>query len=155
MTKWSHWIFAGFMTVALLTASHSAMADPKNEITYRRATMKALGGHMKALGTILSGRVKRGKGSVIFHARAIGSIGKLSHTLFAKGTGKGRTRAKPQIWTKPNNFKKAIAAFKRTSAKLAGVAGKGNPKTTRAAYKAVTKTCGGCHKPFRQPRRRK
>lgn len=155
MTKWSHWIFAGFMVVMLLTASHSAMADPRNEITYRRATMKALGGHMSALGTILSGRVKRGKSSVRFHARAIGNIGKVSHTLFSKGTGKGRTRAKSQIWTKQSQFKMAIAAFKRASAKLAGVAGKGNFKTTRTAYKAVTKTCGGCHKPFRQPRRKK
>ena len=106
MTKWSHWIFAGLMVVALLTTSQSAMANPKNEITYRRAIMKALGGHMSALGTILSGRVKRGKGSVIFHARAIGSIGKLSHTLFAKGTGKGRTRAKPAIWSNETSSRK-------------------------------------------------
>lgn len=155
MPKWFHWIFAGFLVTVLLSASHTAMADPQNEIAYRRATERALGGHMSALNTILSGRVKRGKGSVIVHARAIGNIGKLYHTLYPKGSGKGRTRAKPQIWTKPNDFKKAIAAFKRASAKLASVAGKGNLKTTKVAFKAVGKTCGVCHKLFRQPRRKR
>ena len=155
MPKRFSWMFAGFLMVALLSASHTALADPKNEITYRRATERALGGHMSALNTILSGRVKRGKGSVIVHSRAIGNIGKLYHTLYPKGSGQGRTRAKPLIWTKPNEFKKAIAAFKRASAKLAAVAGKGNPKTTKVAFKAVGKTCGVCHKLFRQPRRRK
>ncbi len=155
MPKGFHWLLATCVMVVLLTAAHTAMADPKNEITYRRATERALGGHMSALNTILSGRVKRGKGSVIVHARAIGNIGKLYHTLYPKGTDLGRTRAKPLIWSKPNDFKKAIAAFKQASAKLAAVAGKGNPNTTKAAYKAVGKTCGVCHKLFRQPRRRR
>lgn len=153
--KGFHWIATGLFTAILLTAAQTAIADPKNEITYRRATMKALGGHMGALNTILSGRVKRGKGSVLIHSRAIGNIGKMSHTLFAKGTGKGKTRAKPQIWAKPSEFKRAIGAFKKASAKLAGVAKNGNLKTTKAAFKAVTKTCGSCHKRFRQPRRRR
>ena len=155
MPKRFHWLLAALVTMALSTASYTAMADPKSEITYRRATERALGGHMSALNTILRGRVKRGKGSVVVHARAIGNIGKLYHTLYPKGSGQGRTRAKPLIWSKPNEFKKAIAAFKRASAKLASVAGNGDLKTTKAAYKAVGKTCGVCHKLFRQPRRRK
>ncbi len=155
MPKWLHWMFAGFFVTVLLTASYTAMADPKNEITYRRATMKALGGHMGALNAILSGRVKRGKGSVVVHARAIGNIGKLSHTLFAKGTDKGRTRAKQQIWAKPNQFKQAIAAFKKASAKLASSANNRDMKIVKRAFKAVTKTCGGCHKTFRLPRRKR
>ncbi|MEQ8195181.1 MAG: cytochrome c [Rhodospirillales bacterium] len=146
-------IAVGLLALLVVAAAPSAMADPNNEITYRRATMKALGGHMSALGTILSGRVQKGNASVMVHAQAIGNIGKLSHTLFPKGTDRGKTRAKPDIWTKTADFQKALIAFKQASAKLAAVAGKGNPNTTKAAYKVVGKACGSCHKPFRHPRR--
>ena len=149
------WLMAVLLAGALLMDSQTALADPKNEITYRRSTMKALGGHMGALGKILRGRVKKGRNSVVIHARAIGDIGKIAHTLFPKGTDKGRTRALPSIWSKPAEFKKALAAFKKASAKLADVATKGNPKTVMTAYKVVKKTCGTCHKPFRKPRKRR
>ncbi|MEX2451044.1 MAG: cytochrome c [Rhodospirillales bacterium] len=145
-------IFAVSLAVVVITAAHAAMADPGNEIAYRRATERALGGHMSALGTILSGRIRKGNADIIIHAQAIGNIGKLFHTLFPKGTDKGKTRAKPDIWTKPAEFQKALIDFKQASAALAGVAGKGNPNTTKAAYKAVVKTCGSCHKQFRHPR---
>ncbi len=155
MLRLGSWFIAVILAGTILMDSQTALADPKNEITYRRATMKALGGHMGALGKILRGRVKKGRNSVITHARAIGDIGKISHTLFPKGTGTGRTRALPVIWSKPKEFKQALTAFNDASAKLSSIAVKGKPKTVMTAYKVVKKTCGKCHKSFRKPRKRK
>ena len=60
--------------------------------------------------------------------------------------------AKPEIWSKADDFKKALAAFQAETAKLAGLARAGNADAIKAQISAVGKTCGGCHDDFRVKR---
>jgi cytochrome c556 len=72
---------------------------------------------------------------------------------FAKGTGpeSGKTRALPEIWSKPDDFTAAQKMFSDRAPKLlAAVKAKDLPGT-QAAFKDVGGACKNCHDNFRAP----
>ena len=77
--------------------------------------------------------------------------------LFPAGTGadKVKTRAKPEIWQDWKKFEAGARQLGRETAKLAEVAKSGDMKAFAAQYKAVSKACAACHKPFRASKKRK
>ena len=125
----------------------TALADGAANIKYRQNHMKAMGGHMGALAAIIKGQAGS-KEHVAGHAKAIAAIGIMIQDLFPADSAKGETAAKPEIWSKPDDFRKAAAAFTAASAKLGEAAG-GDMDAVKAAFGGAGKACGGCHKPFR------
>ena len=89
---------------------------------------------------------------IVTHAQEL----QLGSTLIAEGFKKeivvGKTDAKPDIWKDWDKFVAAAKALERESAKLAVVAKSGGKADIAAQVKAVGKSCGGCHKPFRKPK---
>lgn len=127
-------------------------------IKERRALMKNNSKTNKIVGAF----VKKGKGSaadVAAAGRQLASNAGRITALFVKGTsatdGVGKTRAKPAIWAKWSEFEAAVAKFKSASENLAKVASSGDTGGIKAAAGAVRKACGGCHKPFRAPKKKK
>ena len=55
--------------------------------------MKAIGGHMGAMGGILKGQAKY-PGGLMIHARAMADLAKVAAHVFPKGSDFGETRAK-------------------------------------------------------------
>jgi cytochrome c556 len=125
----------------------TASADGAANIKYRQAHMKALGGHMGALAAVIKGQAGS-KEHVAGHAKAIAAIGTIMGDLFPADSAKGETTAKPEIWSKPDDFRKAVVAFAAASTKLGAAAGS-DLNAVKAAFGGVGKSCGGCHKPFR------
>ena len=70
--------------------------------------------------------------------------------MFPKGTGLGKTTAKPAIWENWSKYESAVQDFERESAKLAKVAESGDMKVLAKQVRATGKTCGGCHRNFRK-----
>ena len=72
---------------------------------------------------------------------------------FAKGTGPeaGKTRALPEIWSKPDDFTAAQKMLSERAPKLlAAVKAKDLPGV-QAAFKEVGGACKNCHENFRSP----
>ena len=69
--------------------------------------------------------------------------------LFPASSKDGDTKALPAIWEKMDDFK-AIAAKLASDAKGAQASVK-DEASFKAAFPEVTKSCGGCHKPYRKP----
>lgn len=72
---------------------------------------------------------------------------------FAKGTGPeaGKTRALPEIWSKPDDFTAAQKMLSDRAPKLlAAVKAKDLPGV-QAAFKEVGGACKNCHENFRSP----
>ena len=72
---------------------------------------------------------------------------------FAKGTGPeaGKTRALPEIWTKPDDFTAAQKMLSDRAPKLlAAVKAKDQPGV-QAAFKELGGACKNCHDHFRAP----
>jgi len=72
---------------------------------------------------------------------------------FAKGTGTeaGKTRALPEIWTKPENFTAAQKMFSDRAPKLLAAVKAKDAAGVQAAFKEVGGACKNCHDNFRAP----
>ena len=129
--------------------SSSSLADSKGIIKYRQNVMKATGGHMGAIVSILKNRLPL-PSHIIDHARSIQQNSKMTLAMFPKGTGLGNTKAKSSIWGNWSKFETAVQDFERESAKLAKVADSGDMEALAKQVRATGKTCGGCHRNFRK-----
>ena len=72
---------------------------------------------------------------------------------FPKGTGPeaGKTRALPEIWSKPDDFTAAQKMFSERAPKLLAAAKTKDVAAVTAAFKDVGGACKNCHDTFRKP----
>ena len=75
--------------------------------------------------------------------------------LFPKGSTGEDSRAKPEIWEKWDEFGKKVAALNGAANALANETMTQDMMKVGPKMKALGATCGGCHKPFRGPRKKK
>ena len=68
---------------------------------------------------------------------------------FPKGSTKGKTRAKAEIWEKNEEFVKNAKTLSKNASELAAAAKAGNDAEVGVKLKAVGSTCDSCHKEFR------
>lgn len=166
MTKWlKSLVFAaaGFALIASTQVS-IANADP---IKTRKAVMKELSGHSKAIGKYVKGHKNAKKekklgtaGDMELRALAMAGLANRLAGMFPKGTGMtdmpGKTRAKAAIWSKPGDFRKAAKILASWSKDVESAAATGDKAKIAAAMKGFGKTaCGTCHKSFRGPKPKK
>ncbi len=140
-------ILSVVMTFAFTAA---AQADP---IKDRRASMKSISKANKPARNILRGKAKFDIAKVqaalkVFQEEAI-----KSKALYPSGSDKGKTRAKPAVWSDKKDFLSRLDKF-AADAKAASKAIK-DEATFKVSYKAVLKNCGGCHKLYRAPKKKK
>lgn len=132
-----------------------ASAQEEGAIKYRKALMKAVGGHMGAMAGMVKGQVKGSKQAREVHAHAMRELAKITADAFPEGSDFGETRALPEIWSKPDDFKKAIDVFLAEATKLAEVSHTGDEGAFKQQFGAMGKNaCGGCHKLFREKKKK-
>jgi cytochrome c556 len=157
MIKTFRTFFLALIAGLFLTAGtiEIAQADGTADIKARKATMKAIGGHMGGIKLALKG--KGGSGALVAHAEGMAAMGRAAGGYFPKGSemGKIKTRALPAIWAKPAEFKTAVDAFTSASAALLTAAKGGDKGAIGKAMKGLGKSCGGCHKNFRAKKKKK
>lgn len=131
--------------------SLAAPPEPQQIVRYRHLVMEAVGKHMSALAMIARGQSDR-QGDVLHHARAMHAASTTLGELFPPGTGPAdgvETDAKPGIWSDPEGWAAALAAFEAESAKLVQLAESGDLSTFKAQFGRVGGTCGDCHDGYR------
>jgi cytochrome c556 len=166
MTKWLKpfvFVAAGIGFLATLQAD-VVSAD---EISTRKSVMKELSAHSKAIGNYLKGdkdpkkeRVLGTAGDMELRALAMASLAERLPGMFTKGTSSadmpGKTRAKPEIWSKNKEFEAAAMKLASWSRDIEKAAATGEKAKIAAAMKGFGKaTCGGCHRTFRGPKPKK
>jgi cytochrome c556 len=131
----------------------AAAESPADIIKARQEKFKDLGKQAKALVD----QLKAGALDKAAASDEAKKIAEYAHDLpswFPKGTGPDsgvKTLAKPEIWTKPDDFKAAAEKFQTEADKLVEVAATGDIAAVGGQFQATGKACGGCHKPFRTP----
>ena len=138
------------LTVAIVLAGiGGARAADLDPIAVRQAGMALQGGDFAFIRSVVAA-----KGDVTHveeSASAIAEWAALIPVLFPKGseTG-GDTKAKPEIWSDPDGFKKIAVALGEAATKLAAAAKAGDADAVAADTKLVGQQCGACHKAYRQ-----
>ena len=162
MTVFRKFIFSRSMLVIALAVSSTSMllgglaqADSHEKdaarLKYRQSVMSIVGTNMGAIGDIMKNQLAL-PGAVANHAGQMVESAALIAPAFKPEITKGPTDAKPEIWQDWAKFEKAIADYEEAARGLQTAATSGDPAAVGPAMKALGKSCGGCHKPFRKPK---
>lgn len=130
----------------LATAAPSASAT----IAARQANFKTIGKSVKTIKDELSGGANAAR--IAAAAKTIAATGRKQAALFPAGTGPSagvKTDALAKIWSNRSDFDADMKAMIAEADKLAAVARTGNAGAIGDQFKAMGKTCGGCHREFR------
>lgn len=133
------------------TAAADAAENAPPEVQYRQTLMEIVGSNMGAIGDIMKNRLDL-PGHIAVHAGEMADSAKLIAPAFKKNVSTEWTDAKPDIWTDWKKFESAIADFEEAARNLEAAAKGSDPSAVGPAMKALGKSCGGCHKPFRKPK---
>lgn len=127
-----------------------AFADETNpNIVHRQGIYKIAGGHMAGLKAILLLGLDS-QDNIAYHAKGLQAAFAHHYKPFPPGTDKGETKAKPEIWSKPDDFKAAAQKAGAAVAKLVDAAEFNDKAGTLAAFKEVSAGCKNCHDTFRK-----
>ena len=145
-------VFSLVFVVFLASQTTTVQAhSEKHETNPRHVAMTTLGKNMKAI----SKAVKSGNVTPDLQQKA-GEIHKISNglvALFPKGKELSESRAKPEIWSDSAGFNAANNNFIKAASDLANALKSGDIAASKLALKATGKTCGGCHKAYRLPKK--
>lgn len=92
-------------------------------------------------------------GAIQAAAASIAANAEKSGTWFPPGTGPdvGKTRAKAEIWQKPEDFAAKDAAFVKAAQAFKAAADSGDVAAIKAQAGELGKSCKACHDPYRAP----
>lgn len=145
-------IALGALTLGLSTNLASAADEPANLVKYRQAIMKAIGGHMGALGAMAKGEVSF-TDEAVGHAHAINEMSKNLLRLFPEGTSYeagNKTNTLPAVWEQWADFEAAVKSMQDESAKMITAAEGGDAAAFGQQVGAVGRNgCSKCHDTFR------
>lgn len=139
------------MPASVVSADSHAPDEDQVQIGYRQKLMSTIGANMGAIGDILKHRLDR-PGAVANHAGQMAEAAALIAPAFRKQVTEGATDAKPKIWKDWAKFEEAIAGYEAAARDLAQAASGDDPAAVGPAMRALGKSCGSCHKPFRKPK---
>lgn len=144
----------GSLCALALTAVAAPTMAASDPVATRIDGLKALGGAFKKLNdTLKSGAPDKAVMAVA--AKDIGVARKGIYSWFPAGSGPKpgvKTAAKPEIWTKPADFKAAQDGFAKQADVLQKAVAGGNIDIISAETKKLGGTCKTCHDTFRVPK---
>jgi cytochrome c556 len=147
-------LIGGFVGAILIASAGLAQAEdqaPADIIKARQQHLKDLGGALKAIGDQLKSGAPD-KAVTVPAAQKAAELAKDLPNWFPAGTGPEagvKTRAKPEIWTKPADFKMVADKLSPETDKLAAVVASGDVAAIGAQLQATGKACHACHEDFR------
>ncbi len=140
------------LTLGVGMGQVQAADEPANIVKYRKAVMRAIGGHMAALSAVAKGEISFSE-KTAGHAHALHEMSKDLTALFPEGTDYetvGDTDVLPEIWTQWADFEAAAQSFEDESAKLAEFAESGDAAGFSAQIAQVgINGCSKCHDGYR------
>ena len=157
MTLFSQRVLAACCVLAGLGLAGAAVAqDNEAAVAKRQDFMKAQGKDLGAVKAFLDGKgdlAAAQKGGEDLASRTTQILG-----LFPPKTGMAefpdKSRARPAIWADWNKFVAAQTNAAQKAAVLEAALKSGDKAKIQAAFGDMNKNgCGGCHTPFREPKK--
>ena len=141
-------VIASFMTAA-------QAADPKTPAEMQKARHE----HYEELGDAFKAVRDQSKASspdfaaLLKAAEIVNQASINQQQWFPKGTGPeaGKTRALPEIWSKPDDFTAAQKMLSDRAPKLLAAAKAKDLEAVTSAFKELGGACKNCHDNFRAP----
>ena len=151
--------FASFVLIGaalgLLGACSESAKDPHPDqlVTTRLAIFKKFTKTLEPMGLVARDRNDYVKAEFVANAQALQELSKQPWVYFSAEGNYQPSRAKPEIWSQPDAFKKAQTGYLSAVDQLVAVAGSGDMPSIKNAVDEVQKSCKACHDQFRLDRK--
>jgi cytochrome c556 len=132
----------------LLTHPGAVRADDEDVITYRQLIMKQLDAEAAALGMMISGQIP--PDSLALEAKSLANAAKAARKAFEPNVPGGE--AKPEVWSKWDDFAKRMDTFAQKSQEMATAAETGNVTAVTELMIPAT-PCKSCHESYRNKKK--
>jgi cytochrome c556 len=151
--KFASFVLIG-VTLGLLAACGESAKDPHPDqlVTKRLAIFKKFTKTLEPMGLVARDRNDYVKAEFVANAQALQELSKQPWVYFSAEGNYQPSRAKPEIWTQPDAFKKAQTGYLSAVDQLVAVAGSGDMPSIKNAVDEVQKSCKACHDQFRLDR---
>lgn len=136
-----------FIALLSVAATQAFAADP---IAERQKIFKQYKNTFGQMGKIVKGETPYNKDQFAKLAAQMDTLAGQPWQYFPAGSDKGKTDARPEIWSKPADFKKQSDNLKAQTAKLKQAAASGDMAQIKPAFGAVAESCKSCHTGFRK-----
>jgi cytochrome c556 len=138
------------LACVLPLSAQAQFAKPEDAIKYRQSAFSVMGTHFGRIGAVVKGEVPFDAAAVAANAEIVAALSKLPFDGFGPGTDKGgNTKAKAEIWSEQDKFKKGASDMQEATAKLLVAAKNGNLDEVKKAFGATGQTCKACHDNYR------
>ena len=136
---------------ATLVGGVSAQMKPETPIEYRRGVYKVIGWNFGPMAAMVKGEKPYDKEAFARHAKNVAAVGPMALEGFGPGTDKGaaETKAKPEIWTKMDDFKSKMTKMNDEATKLAAISQTGTLDEIKKQFGATGATCKACHDDYK------
>jgi cytochrome c556 len=145
-------LFAAVGSSPTLLFAHSGA---KGIVMERMAVMKSIGKSMKSMSRMARGKSPMDFATIETGAGALARHGGQIPALFPKGSGRGVSEASPKIWDDPGGFKLSANGMVAAARTLESAANVKDAVAVKISFRALGRTCGGCHKQFRIKKKKK
>ena len=144
--------FTTLVTLLGLTFSTVAVADKAEDaIKYRQGIMAAQAWNVGAMGAMVKGEKPYDKAEFAKRAENLAALSKMTLEGFTiQGSDKGKTKAKPELWSQMEKFTGGADKLAAEAAKLSQVAQGGDLEAIKPQFGETAKVCKGCHDNFRE-----
>jgi cytochrome c556 len=138
-----------------LVACGESAKDPHPDqlVTKRLAIFKKFTKTLEPMGLVARERNDYVKADFMANALALQDLSKQPWVYFSAEGNYQPSRAKPEIWSQPDAFKKAQTSYLTAVDQLVAVAASGDLPSIKNAVDEVQKSCKSCHDQFRLDRK--
>lgn len=141
---------AGLMMMVFMLASCGQTdTHPGQPVTKRKAIFKQFLRTVEPMGQVMRGRKPYNQAEFLRQAMKLQSLSTQPWKYFTPDSNYSPTRAKPDVWDKPAQFKQAQQKFIAATNKLVSSAQTGNMDAIRPDFAGVEQSCKACHQQFR------
>ena len=138
------------IVIALTTGNARAQAKPEDVINYRQSVYNVMGWNFAPMAAMMKGEKPYNKEAFVHHAMILSQMSPQAMEGFSAGSDKGaETKAKPEVWTKPAEFKEKMDKMVVETKKLAAVSSTGSFDEIKKQFGATGGACKACHDDFR------
>ena len=140
--------------VALSAVAAQAQEQQKSPgeraVEYRQAVFTVMASNFGPVNNMASGKAPYDAASVTKHSQRAAEMAKMLDDAFpADSDGVAKTKAKPEIWKKSDDFKKDYQSLVDKTDALAAAAKSGDQAKVKTAANDVAGACKACHDDFR------
>jgi cytochrome c556 len=125
---------------------------PQQLLSQRQAIFKKMTKTLEPLGMVARGHKDYVRGQFVEGAQELKDLSSQPWVFFSADGNYPPTKAKPEVWSQPAEFKQATDDYLASVDKLVEVSGSADMPGISAAVDAVETSCKSCHDQFRNKR---